>query len=58
MDLNYLLARHQISLVRADSATSREARYAHRDFVRHYARRITELREISGGSFALPAQAA
>lgn len=37
MDLNYLLSRHQVSLMRADSAASPEARFAHRALARAYA---------------------
>lgn len=48
MDLNYLLARHQISLMRADTAASHEARYAHRQFARHYASRIRTLQDNIG----------
>lgn len=57
MDLNYLLSRHQISLMRADAAGSSAARCAHRGFARHYAARITQLREHVGGGFALAAGA-
>jgi hypothetical protein len=46
MDLNYLLYRHQISLMRADSAASTEARHAHQGLARGYARRVAELREV------------
>lgn len=45
MDLNYLLYRHQVSLVRARDAASSEARCAHQGLVLGYARRITELRD-------------
>lgn len=48
MDLNYLLSRHQISLVRADAAASPEARYAHRNLAKGYAERIRELQEGLG----------
>ena len=40
MDLNYLLHRHQISLLRADAAAGPEARRAHKDLARGYAERI------------------
>jgi len=46
MDLNYLLYRHQISLMRADSAASMEARHAHNGLARGYASRIAALRDI------------
>jgi len=42
MDLNYLLSRHQISLMRADTAGCREAAIAHRGLARGYAARIQE----------------
>jgi len=48
MDLNYLLSRHQISLMRADAAASREARAAHRGLARCYADRIRTLRPALG----------
>lgn len=44
MDLNELFFRHQISLVRATSATGLEARHAHRELAKGYARRIEEAR--------------
>ncbi|MGK6356221.1 hypothetical protein ACMGDH_13475 [Sphingomonas sp. DT-207] len=40
MDLNYLLSRQQISLMRADAAASPEARVAHRSLAQCYADRI------------------
>lgn len=40
MGLNQLLHRHQISLMRADTAASPEARHSHRDLALRYARRI------------------
>ena len=40
MDLNYLLSRQQVSLVRADTAACPEARFAHRALARAYAERI------------------
>ncbi len=52
MDLNYLLSRHQVSLMRATSALSVEARYAHRAFAKHYAERIRELHAESGAGIA------
>jgi hypothetical protein len=44
MDLNHLLYRQQVSLTRAASATSPEARHAHRGLARGYADRIRDLR--------------
>lgn len=48
MDLNYLLHRHQISLVRANDAASGEARMAHTGLAQGYAGRIATLRRASG----------
>lgn len=48
MDLNYLLSRHLVSLMRATSALSVEARHAHRAFAKHYAERIREFHAASG----------
>jgi hypothetical protein len=48
MDLNYLLQRHQISLMRAHAGTSSEARVAHRGLARGYVERIAMLRETMG----------
>jgi len=56
MDLNYLLARHQISLMRAAEAPSCEARHAHRGLARGYAARIRELQDRLGGALS-PLQA-
>lgn len=57
MDLNYLLARHQVSLMRADNAASSEARCAHRGFVKQYAARIRELQDSSGACLSIATQA-
>ncbi|MDQ0250860.1 hypothetical protein J2W22_002924 [Sphingomonas kyeonggiensis] len=48
MDLNYLLHRHQVSLMHAAAATSPEARFAHRGLARCYAERIRALRVALG----------
>lgn len=56
MDLNYLLSRHQISLICAEGAASEEARLAHRGFASHYAARIGKLQQTSGAMFALAKQ--
>lgn len=48
MDLNYLSSRHQISLMRADTATCSEARIAHRGMARAYAERIRTMQELIG----------
>ena len=57
MDLNYLLSRHQISLMRADATDCRSARHAHRGLAAGYASRIRLLqRELgAGSSFLQPA---
>ena len=44
MDLNQLLYRHQVSLMRADAASCTEARLAHRGLARGYADRIARMR--------------
>lgn len=56
MDLNYLLSRHQISLMRASAAASVEVRRAHRDFAKYYAARIDALQEAVGAGRALARQ--
>ncbi|WP_375390732.1 hypothetical protein [uncultured Sphingomonas sp.] len=43
MGLNYLLHRHQVSLMNADAAASGEARISHRGLVTGYAQQIDEL---------------
>jgi hypothetical protein len=48
MDLNYLLSRQQISLMRADAAASPEARVAHRSLARGYADRIRTVQVALG----------
>ncbi len=55
MDLNYLFSRHQTSLMRAGSAATPEARFAHRRFAALYAERIDERQRALGGTFALAA---
>jgi hypothetical protein len=56
MDLNYLLSRHQISLMQADAAACSEARIAHRGRAGHYAERIRELQSELGAAPALIGQ--
>ncbi len=48
MDLNYLLYRHQVSLMRADATDCLCARSSHRDLARGYADRISALRTTLG----------
>lgn len=57
MDLNYLLHRHQVSLVRPSNAACVDARSVHRELAIGYAARITETRERMGarGSMVQPA---
>ena len=57
MDLNYLLSRHQISLMRADIAGCREAAIAHRGLARGYAFEIRQLQQRLGAGSALSAAA-
>jgi hypothetical protein len=45
MDLNYLYERHQVSLFRAENASSEEARQAHRGLADAYAARIAGARQ-------------
>lgn len=49
MALNYLLHRHQLSVMRAAAGRSPEARAAHRGLADGYAGRIRELRAELGG---------
>lgn len=58
MDLNHLLARHQISLMRARAAASPEARHAHAGLTRGYATRIAALQSRSGATSPLAGRAA
>jgi hypothetical protein len=50
MDLNYLLLRHQVSLIPAGSAGSGEARIVHRGLAAAYAERIRLLQRGMGVS--------
>ena len=43
MGLNYLLHRHQVSLMNADAAVTGDVRSSHRGLVVGYARQIDEL---------------
>ncbi|WP_186456844.1 hypothetical protein [Sphingomonas suaedae] len=53
MDLNYLLYRHQVSLMRAEAADCLCARRSHRDLARGYAQRIGALRAAHGADTML-----
>lgn len=46
MDLNYLLHRHQVALMRAANAASREAACAHDGLAKGYAHRIATMRDL------------
>lgn len=50
MALNYLLHRHQVSLMRSEAGASREARAAHRGLATGYAFQIRELRADTGAT--------
>lgn len=56
MDLNYLLARHQKSLLSAASATSREARCAHLGLAEGYAVWIRAIQDDLGATAYLEPQ--
>lgn len=49
MALNYLLYRHQVSLIRAREALSREAQIAHQRLADMYAQRIRAASDRLGG---------
>lgn len=53
MPLNYLLHRHQISLMRAATGATPEARAAHRGLADGYARRVKEEQRRTGGKLVL-----
>ncbi|MBD8679826.1 hypothetical protein [Sphingomonas sp. CFBP 13720] len=50
MDLNYLLHRHQVALMRADRAASPEAACSHAGMARGYERRILNARDLLGAA--------
>ncbi len=53
MDLNYLLSRHQIALMRAQSAVTIEARHSHRGMASGYADAIRSVQASLGASGSL-----
>ncbi|MBN2972577.1 hypothetical protein JW805_11165 [Roseomonas aeriglobus] len=53
MDLNYLLSRHQIALMRAQSAVTIEARHSHRGMASGYADAIRSIQASLGASGSL-----
>lgn len=50
MDLNYILSRHQLSLVAADTAPCMAARAAHRGLANGYAERIRSFQRTVGAT--------
>lgn len=50
MDLNYILSRHQLSLVAAENAAGSEARAAHRGLADGYAARIRRFQHAVGAT--------
>jgi hypothetical protein len=50
MDLNFLLGRHQVELMRAAAAASPEAACSHGGMARGYERRIASLRTLTGAT--------
>ncbi len=48
MDINYLLYRHQVSLMRYDTAACVSSRRSHRDLAQGYALRIRDLQQTLG----------
>ncbi len=53
MDLNQLLSRHQISLMRAAGATSPEVRHVHHGLAAGYADQIRSVQQAYGAAFTL-----
>jgi hypothetical protein len=53
MDLNQLLQRHQLSLMRLDQAATLEERRSHEQFARDYAERIRVVRRQLGATSPL-----
>ncbi len=53
MDLNQLLSRHQISLMRAACATSLEVRHVHHGVAAGYADQIKSVQQAYGAAFTL-----
>ena len=52
MDLNFLLERHQRSLMLLDGAATEQERSAHRQFIRDYSVRIRMVRSELGAADA------
>jgi hypothetical protein len=54
MDLNFLLRRHQLSLMNAERSMAPRDKRAHEQFARDYADRIQFVRDALGAAPALP----
>jgi hypothetical protein len=54
MDLNFLLRRHQLSLMVADRSMGPREKRAHEQFAREYSDQIARTREALGAGPALP----
>jgi hypothetical protein len=54
VDLNFLLHRHQLSLMIADRALTPRARRVHDQFAREYAEQIRFTRDALGARCSLP----
>ena len=58
MDMNELLSRHQISLIRADAESCSELRFGHIELAAQYATRIQDLQlSLGNGGHSLVAPA-
>ena len=57
MALNYLLARHQLSVVAGRTAASPEARIVHKALARAYAGRVQALQRALGATAVLGGRA-
>lgn len=55
MDLNYLLARHQTSLMRAEIAACSSSRMAHRGLAAGYAARVNAFHQQVGAEARIAA---
>lgn len=53
MDLNSLLRRHQLSLMRADRSQSPREKRAHEQFAKDYAEQIRVTRDLLGATHFL-----
>lgn len=53
MDLNYILRRHQLSLLASQNAKCPSARHAHRGLAREYAQQIRDFQRIIGATARL-----